>query len=97
MGVNPLFSSAYVSMRCGCPVEIGGFRWKPEENDSYKIDYSSVGAWYRVVFERWRDLKAGEWQRSACAPRAEIRQRASHGRGAGGVPGVRVTSLCEHL
>jgi hypothetical protein len=27
-------------MRCGCPVEIGGFRWNPEEIDSYKIDYS---------------------------------------------------------
>jgi hypothetical protein len=46
-------------MRCGCPVEIGGFRWNPEETDSYKIDYSSVGAWDRAVFEKWRDLKAG--------------------------------------
>jgi len=27
-------------MRCGCPVEIGGFRWKLAEIDSYKIDYS---------------------------------------------------------
>jgi hypothetical protein len=27
-------------MRCGCPVEAGGFRLNPEELDSYKIDYS---------------------------------------------------------
>ena len=58
-GRNPLFSSVYDSMRCGHRVEIGGFRWKPEETDSYKIDYSSVGAWDRAVFEKWRDLKAG--------------------------------------
>jgi hypothetical protein len=28
-------------MRCGRPVEIGGFRWKPEEIHSYKFDYSA--------------------------------------------------------
>jgi hypothetical protein len=38
-GRNLLFSSAYVSMRCGRPVEIGGFQWKSEKIDSYKIDY----------------------------------------------------------
>jgi len=26
-------------MRCGRPVEIGGFQWKSEKIDSYKIDY----------------------------------------------------------
>jgi hypothetical protein len=30
-------------MRCGCPVEIGGFRWNLEEIDSYKTDYSRLG------------------------------------------------------
>jgi len=39
-GRNPLFSSAYVSMGYGSPVEAGGFRLNPEELDSYKIDYS---------------------------------------------------------
>ena len=38
-----MFSNAYVSMRCGCPVEIGGFRWNLEEIDSYKTDYSRLG------------------------------------------------------
>jgi hypothetical protein len=41
-GGNSLFSSAYVSMRCGRPIEIGGFQWKPEEIGSYKIDYSDI-------------------------------------------------------
>jgi hypothetical protein len=58
-GVKSLFSNAYVSMRCGLPVEISGFRWKPEGIHSYKIDYSSVGAWGRAVLERWRDLGVG--------------------------------------
>jgi hypothetical protein len=38
-GRNPLFLSAYVSMRYGYSVEIGGFLWKSEKIDSYKIDY----------------------------------------------------------
>jgi hypothetical protein len=29
-------------MRCGRLVEIGGFRWKPEEIDSYKSIYRPV-------------------------------------------------------
>jgi hypothetical protein len=29
-------------MRCGRPIEIGGFQWKPEEIGSYKIDYSDI-------------------------------------------------------
>jgi hypothetical protein len=41
-------------MRCGQAVEAGGFRWKPEEIHSYKIDYSEnehegcQGWWSRV-------------------------------------------------
>ena len=42
-GAKPLFSSVYVSMRCSCPVEAGGFRWNLEEIDSYKTDYSRLG------------------------------------------------------
>jgi hypothetical protein len=53
---NPLFSSAYVSMRCGRPVEAGGFRWNPEELDSYKNDYSEN---YSKGCQGWRSQAKG--------------------------------------
>jgi hypothetical protein len=39
---SALFSSAYVSMRCGCPVAAGRIRLKLEAPNSYKIDYSLI-------------------------------------------------------
>jgi hypothetical protein len=38
--INPLFSSAYISMRCGSQIEPCGILLSLEAIDSYKIDYS---------------------------------------------------------